>query len=112
MKKKLFKNYSFEFDKNEAKIITTFCKQAINQMSSDERFYTDKKAFASIVDKINADPADVKLTKDEKTRLVLQLKNNIKHINSRIQKSWFIKKWLYRSMLKQYNSIIENHFEE
>ena len=38
MKKKLFQNYSFEFDKNETKLISNFCKQAMQQMQGDDRF--------------------------------------------------------------------------
>ena len=30
--KKLFTNYNFEFNKNEKKLISSFCKQALKQM--------------------------------------------------------------------------------
>lgn len=108
--KKLFKNYSYEFDKNEAKILTSFCKQAIGQMSNNQDFYKDVKAFESVKEKIESDPFEVKLTKDEKTRLVHQLKENRKHIKATIDKSGFIKKWFYKSMYSQYNNLIETHF--
>ena len=68
MAKKLFKNYDFSFDKNEAKILTSFCKQAASQMMGDQRFSGDVKAFNSIMEKINSDPQNVKMSKDEKTR--------------------------------------------
>lgn len=110
MAKSLFKKYDYEFDKNEAKIITTFCKQASRQMMSDERFAADVRAFQSIVDKINNDPLNVKLTKDEKVRFVRQLKENIKYINQQMSNSWFIKRWLMRSMYNQYNSLLSTHF--
>jgi hypothetical protein len=49
MKKKLFKNYSFEFDKNEIKVLSSFCKQVINQMQGDEKFQPDIRVFNSIM---------------------------------------------------------------
>lgn len=109
--KKLFKNYSYTFDKNETKLISNFCKQAVSQMSADNRFAPDIKAFNSILDKLNSGEEDIKFTKDEKTRLVLQLKENIKHIDKSMKSAWFIKKWLYKSMLNQYSNILTNHFE-
>ncbi len=110
--KKLFKNYSYQFDKNEAKIISSFCKQAINQMGSDKNFFSDVKAFTSIQEKLAQNPSDVKLTKDEKVRLVRQLKENLKFIKTSMDKSWIVKKWFYKSMYNQYNNLIYNHFEE
>lgn len=110
--KTLFKNYNFSFDKNDAKIISTFCKQAIKQMSADERFIPDIKAYQSIIKKIEEDFSNVKLTKDEKFRLVKQLQENIKHYKKEISKSWFLKKWLYKSMLKQYELILSKYFED
>lgn len=113
MKKKgLFKNYSYDFDKNERKILSTFCKQALNQVSGDERYYAEARAYNSILEKLNQDSETVKLTKDEKVRLVAQLKENIKFLGEKMEKSWFVKKWLYRSIYGQYNSILQNHFEE
>ena len=110
--KKLFKNYSYQFDKNEAKLISSFCKQAINQMGTDKNFFGDVKAFTSIQEKISQDPSDVKLTKDEKVRLVRQLKENVKFIKTTMDKSWFVKKWFYKSMFNQYSNLINNHFED
>jgi len=110
--KTLFKNYNYSFEKNDAKIISTFCKQAIKQMSTDERFSSDIKAYQSIISKIDTNAAEVKLTKDEKFRLVKQMEENIKHYKKEINHSWFIKKWLYKSMLKQYNLILSKYFED
>lgn len=112
MKKKLFKNYNYSFDKNEKKILSTFCKQVVGQMNGDERFYGEVKTFNSIIDKLNSGAEEIKFTKEEKTKLVLQLKENVKHIEKTMEKSWFIKKWLYRSMLNQYTNILTIHFEE
>ena len=39
MAKKLFKSYTYTFNKNEKKIIATFCKQALKQMSADDKFF-------------------------------------------------------------------------
>lgn len=112
MAKKLFKNYSYTFDKNEKKLITNFCKQAINQMMGDDRFRKDISSFKSIMDKLNSGLDEIKFTKDEKTRLVLQLKENAKAIKEKMEKSWFIKKWLFRSVYNQYNNLLVNKFEE
>jgi hypothetical protein len=109
---KLFKSYIYDFDKNERKLLTTFCNQAIKQMQTDSRFYADVKAFQSIINKLGNGLEDVKLTKDERTRLVLQLKENVKFLKLKMEKSWFIKKWLYKSMFNQYNNILSNYFEE
>lgn len=108
--KKLFKNYTYDFDKNETKLISSFCKQAINQMSGNQDFYKDVKAFESIQDKIAKNPSEVKLTKDEKTRLLHQLTQNRDHIKKTMGKSGFIKKWFYKSMLTQYQNLLDNHF--
>lgn len=104
--KKLFKNYEFEFDNNQKKIITTFSKQAIKQMETDDRFIRDVNIFKSIIEKFNSTSDLVKLTKEEKTRLTFQLKENTKHLENKIKSSWFITKWFYKNMLKQYNNIL------
>ncbi|MCW9094919.1 MAG: hypothetical protein OQJ74_03660, partial [Ignavibacteriaceae bacterium] len=67
--KKLFTNYNFEFDKNERKLISTFCKQALKQLGNDNEQFGEIKAFNSIIEKINTGAETVKLTKDEKIRL-------------------------------------------
>jgi hypothetical protein len=109
--KKLFTNYNFEFDKNERRLISTFLKQTLKQVEGDSKFFAESKAFNSILDKINGTDEQIKLTKDERTRLKFQLENNVKFIQKQIVKAWFIKKWLYKSMLKQYDSLLENHFK-
>ena len=108
--KKLFTNYNFEFDKNERKLLTTFSKQVLKQVEGDNRYFAESKAFNSILDKLSASADSVKLTKDERTRLLNQLNENVKFLKKEIAHSWFIKKWIYGSMLKQYEGIIENHF--
>lgn len=112
MKKTLFKNYSYSFDKNERKVLTSFCKQVLKQMESDNRYFAEVKAFNSILEKLNSVEDEVKLTKDERTRFVLQLKENTKYLDDQIKKSWFLKKWLYKSLYTQYKNILSIHFEE
>ncbi len=108
--KKLFTNYNFGFDKNEKKLLTTFSKQVLKQISGDNRYFAETKAFNSILDKLTASSDFVRLTKDERTRLLNQLNENVKYLKKETASSWFIKKWIYRSMLKQYEGIIDNHF--
>lgn len=111
-KKSLFKNYTYSFDSNEIKILNTFCKQAISQMQGDSKFFADVKAFSSIQEKLNSGEEEIKLTKDEKIRLVHQLKANVEAMEKTMSKAGFIKRWLYKSMLKQYKAILENHFND
>ena len=108
--KKLFTNYNFEFSKNEKKLITTFCKQVLKQLDSNQHF-GEIKAFNSIIEKLNSEAESVKLTKDEKIRLANNLKQNIDYIKKQMDKSWFLKKWLMKSLYKQYSNVYENHFK-
>ena len=111
MAKQLFRNYSYSFDSNERKILSTFCKQALSQMSTDDKFFREVKVFQSILEKLKTGSDETKLTKDEATKLSLHIRENVKNIEKQIDKSWFIKKWLLKSMYKQYNSILQNHFK-
>ncbi len=110
--KKLFANYNFEFDKNEKKLLINFCKQAIKQMAGDNKFFAEEKAFNSIINKLNQNEETIKLTKDEKIRLTHQLKQNSDFMKKGMKKSWFIKKWLYKSLYKQYDNLLEKHFKD
>lgn len=109
--KKLFKNYNFNFDKNEKKILLNFCKQALKQFAGNEQYYKEANVFNSIIEKLNQ-PGETKFTKDERTRLELQLRNNYKFIKDKANKSKFIMKWIYNSLSKQYSSILETHFND
>lgn len=111
MAKSLFKNYTFTFDKNEKKILINFCKTILKQMESDDRFYNDIRSFNSIMDKLNSGETEVKLTKEERTKLVMHLNENVKHMQKQIQKSGFFKRWLYKSAYAQYNNLLHTHFE-
>jgi len=110
--KKLFTNYNFEFDKNEKKILKTFCNQNLKQIQGDNKYFAEIKVFTSLLDKLSSDTEIIKLTKDERTRLKFSIENNVSHLEKEIKKSWFFKKWLYRSMLIQYENILENHFKD
>ena len=109
--KKLFTNYNFEFDKNERKLISSFCKQALKQLGDDNQHFGEIKAFNSVIEKLNTDSETVKLTKDEKIRLSNNLKQNIDYIKKQMDKSWFLKKWLMKSLYNQYSSLYQNHFK-
>ena len=108
--KKLFQNYNFDFTKNEKKLLSTFCKQSLKQMEGDNKFYGESKALNSVLAKLGQD-GTIKLTKDEKTRLSYQLKQNTEQIKKQMLKSWFIKKWLMKSLYTQYNNLLETHFK-
>jgi len=110
--KKLFTNYDFEFNKNEKKIIKTFCNQTLKQIQGDNKYFSEIRIFNSLLDKLNSNEDTIKLTKEERTKLKYQLEENVRHLNKVMAKSWFLKKWLYRSMLSQYELILGNHFRE
>jgi len=106
MKRKLFKNYEFEFDTNQKKVLTSFVKQSSKQMATDDRLVKEVRIFDSIVNKLETSDEKIKFTKDEKTKLVFQLKENIKHLEKTMDKAWFMKKWFYKSMYNQYINIL------
>ena len=109
--KKLFSNYNFEFDKNERKLLKTYCTQVLKQISGNPNFFPEERAFNSIIAKLNSTEQTIKLTKDEKTKLTFQLKQNIDHIAKEMKRGWFFKKWIYKSLYKQYNNLFEKHFK-
>ncbi len=109
--KKLFTNYNFEFDKNEKKLLKTFCNQTLKQTEGDNRYFAENKAFNSILNKLQGDDEIIKFTKEERIKLKHQLTENVNYLRKKMSNSWFIKKWLYKSMLNQYENILENHFE-
>ncbi len=110
--KKLFTNYNFEFDKNEKKLLINFSKQALKQMSGNSKFFAEEKAFNSIIEKLNQGDGIVKFTKDEKIRLTHQLKQNSEFMKKKMNKSWFLIKWVYKSLFKQYDSLLEKYFKD
>jgi len=112
MAKQLFKNYTYEFDKNDKKFLLSFCKTILKQISSDEKFYADVRSFNSIVDKLSSSENEIKFTKEEKTKLVFRLKENIDHLENQIKKSGFLKRWLYKSAYKQYKILLDKYFND
>ncbi len=112
MKKKLFKNYTFTFDKNEKRILKTFCNQALNQMASDDRYVGEARAFNSIIEKLDSSAEEIKFTKDEKTRLVHNLKANVQGYEEQLKSAGFFKRWFIKSAMNQYKLLIENHFSD
>ena len=112
MAKPLFKNYSYHFDKNERKILNTFCKSILKQMTSDERFYADVRTFNSIIAKLDDPGEEIKFTKEEKTKIVFRLKENVDHMKKQAGKSNFIKRWLFKSAFGQYENLLTKHFTD
>ncbi len=109
--KKLFQNYKYEFTKNEKKLVSSFCKQSLKQMEGNNQYFAETKAFNSILTKINSGDEAIKFTKDEKTRLTFQMKQNVAHIQKQMNNSWFIKKWMMSSLYNQYNNLLNTHFK-
>lgn len=109
--KKLFQNYNFEFNSSEKKILTTFLKQVLKQLGDNKDYYPYINAFKSVLEKLNSGEESIRLTKDEKSKVKDQLESSLKLYKKEIQKSWFLKRWLYRSMITQYEAILENHFK-
>ena len=110
--KKLFTNYNFEFNKNEKKILKTFCSQNLKQIQNDNKYFAEIKIFNSLAEKLNSSSEVIKLTKDERIRLKHQLTENVNFLKKKMQKSWFLKKMLYKSMVTQYENILVNHFAD
>lgn len=98
--------------RTKKKLLINYCKQALKQVAGDSRLFAEEKAFKSIIEKLSAGTETVKLTKDEKTRLTHQLEENVKFIKKNMAKAWFFKRWLYKSMLTQYNNMLDNHFRK
>jgi len=108
---KSFRNYNFDFDKNERKILTGFAKQVLKQVGGDNKYYSETKAYNSILEKLNNDET-IKLTKDEYFKLSMQLKENIKFLKPKVEKGFFIKRWLYKSVYLQYKNLTEKYFSD
>lgn len=110
-KKSLFKSYNLDLTSNEKKIMSTFSKQVLKQVTGNQQFYNEEKAFTSILDKLSKDEETIKLTKNEFNLFKNQLSQNVVHLEKEMAEAWFFKKWLYKSMVNQYRSLLENHFE-
>ena len=111
MSKPLFKNYNYNFDKNEAKLLLTICNQTIKQMQTDPKYVAELKYYESMADKFSSNPDNVKLTKAELDRIKNTLKANVDHLEKQIKKSWFFKRWIYKPLIINYKLILSKHFE-
>ncbi|MCS7052412.1 MAG: hypothetical protein NZM09_01620 [Ignavibacterium sp.] len=109
--KKLFNNYNFEFDKNEKKLLKAYCSQILKQISGNPKFYSEERVFNSIIQKLDSSDTTIKLTRDEKTKLSNQLRQNVENLSKEMKKGWFIRRWIYKSLYKQYNILLEKHFK-
>lgn len=110
--KNLFKNYVFEFDKNERKILLTFSKQMLNQLAGSAQYARAYNVFSSIVNKLNSAEPKIKFTKEERTLLESNLRKNLTFLKDKIARSSFLTRWLYKSIVKQYEFIINKHFND
>jgi hypothetical protein len=110
--KPLFKNYNFEFDSSEKKILLTMVKQILKQIEGDNRYITEIRIYQSLSEKLSSSQSPIRLTKEEIKRLELQLTENAKILKDKIKKSIFFMKWLYKPLLKQYESILNRHFKK
>ncbi|MEI7811377.1 MAG: hypothetical protein WCJ01_03020 [Ignavibacteria bacterium] len=81
-------------------------------MGNDQRFAQDVKALTSVIDKINTQSENVKFTKDEQMRLTVQLKENVKFLKKKADKSWFLVRWFHKSLYNQYNNILITYFKD
>jgi len=111
--KKLFNDYSLSLTKGDRKILTTMVKQLLKQISGNNSVEHIKagKAFQSILDKLESGEETIKLTKDEYQKLRSNVEGNVKHLRTESKKGWFLRKWMYRSMLTQYELLYENNFK-
>lgn len=109
---KPFKNYRFEFDKNEKKILTTFLNQMLKQYGGNAQAALDEKLVRSSVDKINSDEPSVTFTKNEFTVLQKNLEYNVKFMEERAAKANFFIRWFYNIMAKQYRVLFNTHFKD
>lgn len=109
--KPLFKNYNFDFNSSEKKLLLTMVKQILKQIQGDNRYITETRIYQSLFDKLSSPQSPIKLTKEEIKRLELQLSENAKILREKIKKSIFFMKWIYRPLLNQYESILNKHFK-
>lgn len=110
--KPIFKNYNFEFDSSERKLLQTMVKQILRQIEGDNRYITEIRIYQSLSEKLSSSQTPIRLTKEEIKRLELQLTENSKLLKEKIKKSIFLMKWIYKPLLKQYEAIIKKHFKK
>jgi hypothetical protein len=110
--KPLFKNYNFEFSSTDKKILSALAKQILKQLEGDSRYTGEVRIYQNIAEKLSSEQDVIKLTKEESKRLETQLTENLRLFKDNIKKVWFFKKWMYKSLINQYESILNNHFKK
>lgn len=110
--KPLFRNYNFEFSSTDKKLLSTLTKQILKQIEGDSRYTAEVRIYHSIVEKLSSSQELIKLTKEESKRLETQLTENLKQYKEAIKKAWFFKKWMYKSLISQYEGLLNNHFKK
>lgn len=110
--KPLFRNYNFEFSSTDKKILSTLTKQILKQIEGDSKYAGEIRIYQSIAEKLSSSQDVIKLTKEESKRLETQLTENLKRYKDAIKKSWFFKKWMYKSLISQYEGLLNNHFKK
>ncbi len=110
--KPLFKNYNFDFNALEKKLLQTMVKQILRQIEGDNRYITEIRIYQSLSEKLSSSQSPIRLTKEEIKRLELQLTENSKLLKEKIKKSIFFMKWIYKPLLKQYEAILNRHFKK
>ncbi len=107
-----FRNYNFEFDKTEKKFLVSLCNKVVKEVQGKKDYYKIERAFAGMLEKLNSGEDPVKLTKDEYIQMSLNLRENIKFMNNKMKNTWFLMRWIYKSMVMQYSNIYEKHFSD
>lgn len=107
--KPLFRNYSFDFTSGEKKVLSTMLKQILNQIEADPKLINEVKYYRSTYEKLMSAADPVKLTKEELKRLETQVSTNIESIKVQITKSWFLKRWILKPVLIQYENVYSKH---
>ena len=110
--KKGFRNYNFEFDKNEIRMLTSLCKQVMKQVEGKREYYAIERAFSGTLEKLSSGEDVIRLTKDEYIQISLHLRENVKFFAEKIKTSWFFMKWFYKPLMKNYQTIYETHFKD
>ena len=104
-----FRNYNFEFDKNEKKFLVSLCNKVVKEVQGKKDYYKIERAFAGMLEKLNSGEDTVKLTKDEYIQMSMNLRENVKFMNNKMKNTWFLMRWIYKSMVMQYSNIYEKY---
>ncbi len=61
--KPLFKNYNFDFDTSEKKLLQTMVKQILRQIEGDNRYISEIRIYQSLSEKLASSQSPIRLTK-------------------------------------------------